>query len=159
MAKRKHHKKHHTTKRRRVSGIGIGGDGMKLVIGAIAGAVVGQIAKSKLTSVDDTIKGGGMVVVGLLGAKSGNSLMKGAALGFGAVGGLALASKFLPAGTIGAVDYSNDGGRILGFDNYPNNPARNAIAGFNANPNQPNKTVISGVNSGVKYMSGAGMLG
>lgn len=150
MAKRHHKTKKHHSRRRRVGAIG--GDGMKMIIGAVAGAVAAGFASSKLATVDSKIKNGAMVVAGFLLTKNSNPMIKGAALGIAAIGGVGLVKD---TGIIsGAPMMELD--RVSGFNSYPNNPQLNAIAGFNQYVNNPQQNVISGVSNPAAYNIAAG---
>lgn len=137
------------SRRRRIGAVG-GGDGVKLIIGAIGGAVVSGIVSSKLpATMDEKIKGAILAVAGFFVAKQKNPIIKGMGVGVAAAGGLTLAKSFLPAGTVGEIGY------MAGFDRYPNTPQLNTIAGFTGSPNSPQSSVISGVN--FAHAAGAGM--
>lgn len=149
MAKRKKAPKK-TTRRRRVGAIG--GDGLKLILGAIGGSIVAGVVGSKLpATLDDKVKGLILAAGGYFVAKQSSPIVKGMGIGIAATGGLTLAKAILPAGTIGALNdaYMN------GFNEYANNPQMNAIAGFSVNPNNPQMNVISGIDTA--KMAGAGI--
>lgn len=146
MAKRKKSAKRGSSRRRRVGAIG--GDGLKLAIGATIGAVAAGIVGAKLpATLDPKIKNAGMLVLGIFLAKNSNPIVRGGALGLAAVGGAGLVSGFLPAGTVGALRYDFDR-QLSGFNDYPNNPQVRAISGFSVSPNNPQVNVISGIGAG-----------
>lgn len=155
MARRKKTAKKTSSRRRRVGAIG--GDGLKLVIGAIAGSIAATYAGNMVTGIDGKIKNGVMIAGGVLLSKQSNPFIKGAALGIAAKAGHGLLMDF---GVIGAGPMLDFDRQISGFDSYPNNPQLNAIAGFNSFPNRPELNVISGVGNTDNYraMSGAGMI-
>lgn len=151
MAKRKKAVKR-STRRRRVGAIG--GDGVKVILGAVVGSVAANLVASKLpATLDDKIKGAIIAVAGFFVAKQSSPMIKGLGIGMAASGGVTLAKAVLPAGTLGAIGYDWD--RLSGFNSYPNNPQLNAIAGFNVNPNNPQTNVIAGIDS--RAGAGAGI--
>lgn len=92
MAKRKSRQKHH--RRRRVSGIG-DSNALQMVLGAVAGSIAGNMLASKLTSLDDKIKGGALVLLPVLFGKNlKGPLLQGVGIGVGAAGGLLAAKSF-----------------------------------------------------------------
>lgn len=149
MARKRSSKKRGTSKRRRIGAVG-GGDGVKLILGAIGGAVVSGLVSSKLpATMDDKIKGAILAVAGFFVAKQKSAIIKGMGVGIAASGGLTLAKSLLPAGAIGEIGY------MAGFDQYANSPQLNTIAGFNQFPNSPQNNVISGVDA--RVAAGAGI--
>ena len=151
MARKKSTSKKGTSKRRRIGAVG-GGDGVKMILGAIGGAVVSGIVSSKLpATMDEKIKGAILAVAGFFVAKQKSPLIKGMGIGVAASGGLTVAKSLLPAGTIGEIGY------MAGFDQYANSPQLNTIAGagFNKFPNSPQNNVISGVDA--RIAAGAGI--
>jgi hypothetical protein len=151
MAKKSKKSKTRTSRRRRVGAIG--GDGLKLVLGAVAGAVVAGFASSKLASVDSKIKNAGMVVAGFLLAKNSNPLIKGAALGIAATGGVGLVATTGIMSGAPLLEF----GQLSGFNEYPNNPQMNAIAGYSGATRGNEMNVISGITSAQAISAGAGM--
>lgn len=155
MAK-KSRKQKKSPRRRRVGAIG--GDAMKLILGAAVGGLAGNILANKVgASVDEKIKGGAMLVVGYMASKSSGAMVKGLGIGLAAAGGIKLGASLLPASVMSGIE--DAGGRLLGFDNYPNDPPRNVITGFNDFPNNPPANVISGINPGLELAAGAGLMG
>lgn len=114
MAKRK--SRHSHRRRRRVSGIG-DSNALQMVLGAVAGAIGGEVLVTKLTSVDDKVKGGAMFVLPVLfGKKLKGPLMQGLGIGFAVTGGRMLAKSF---GIVSGVPIVSGTRRIRGPYNYP----------------------------------------
>lgn len=87
-------------KRRRVSGIGKSDTG-SLLIGAVAGALVGKLSNTLLSKVSDKIPGGQKTVEiikvaggAFMAIKSKNKMVQGAGIGLAAQGALGAAKEF-----------------------------------------------------------------
>lgn len=122
---------------------------LKLIAGGIVGAAASGVIRGFLPdTLDDKVKSAIMVAAGLLFVKNREDLVKGAAIGVSVVNGYGLVNQFLPESTklpaLGAP-------KLLGFNDYPNNPQRVVIGGFNDHPNSPQRNVIAGVNA---YVAG-----